>query len=256
MLPTSGVDPVPPANQTLPSGPFVSWKLPSSIENSATLVPAVVILPIFLASANHMFPSAPAAIPSLEYCIDTGNSVATPAVVTRATVGCVLPVSMNQRLPAGPPVIAPPAVAVERTFSVIVPLVVHVPSLTTFAAPSVSVNHRFPSGPATIATAPDPVGIGNSVMVPPGVMRPMLPASSVNHTLPSGPFAIPMGDAAADCRLNSTASPAVVIRPILPLSLSVNQRFPSGPATMEPKVANTAGTGNSVSRLLHVPLSQ
>jgi hypothetical protein len=38
------------------------------------------------------------------------------------------------------------------------------------------------------------LGSGNSVMTPPGVIRPIrLPARSVNHRLPSGPAAIQKG---------------------------------------------------------------
>src|SRR5438034_1309319 len=61
-----------------------------------------------------------------------------------------------------------------------------------------SVNQRLPSGPAVIPSGPLLlVGIGNSVMVPLVVIRPILfPAGlvcSVNQRLPSGPAVMPPG---------------------------------------------------------------
>src|SRR5260221_4257510 len=70
-----------------------------------------------------------------------------------------------------------------------------------------SVNQRLPSGPAAMSFSwLTPVGRGNSVMVPLGLMRPiLLPISSgvlvpnplkfvsVNHRLPSGPAAMSFG---------------------------------------------------------------
>src|SRR5215472_8277458 len=46
--------------------------------------------------------------------------------------------------------------------------------------------------------------------------------------------------------VNSVIMPAVVIRPILFPSISVNQILPSGPATMPPGPDAAVGTGNSV----------
>src|SRR5919198_6541699 len=74
------------------------------------------------------------------------------------------------------------------------------------------------------------VGIGNSVTVPAGVMRPILLAlASVNQRLPSGPGVIqkglPFGSIPVE---NSCPSARVVIRPTLPTS-SANHRLPSGP---------------------------
>ena len=63
-----------------------------------------------------------------------------------------------------------------------------------------SVNHRFPSGPEVMPPGGQPFAedTGNSVIVPVGVMRPMLldvalsgwegsHDAHVNHRLPSGP---------------------------------------------------------------------
>src|SRR5271166_4101563 len=68
--------------------------------------------------------------------------------------------------------------------------------------PSSSVNQRLPSGPAVMLIgALLAVGMANSVMMPPGVMRPILLPntgfSSVNQRLPSGPAVIPVGVAFA-----------------------------------------------------------
>ena len=64
-----------------------------------------------------------------------------------------------------------------------------------------SVNHRAPSGPGVMSNPKAlEVGIGNSVIVPPGVIRPIfaLPAPSplprsVNHSAPSGPAVMANG---------------------------------------------------------------
>jgi hypothetical protein len=45
---------------------------------------------------------------------------------------------------------------------------------------------------------------------------------------------------------NSVTVPDVVMRPILPMKNSVNQRFPSGPAVMPPGSEPAVVTGNSV----------
>ena len=52
-------------------------------------------------------------------------------------------------------------------------------------------NQRLPSGPGAIPRGePSAEGIGNSVMTPSVVIRPIrLPCISVNHRLPSGPAA-------------------------------------------------------------------
>src|SRR5260370_9186353 len=62
-------------------------------------------------------------------------------------------------------------------------------------SPNASVNQSLQSGPVVIPHGPLlDAGRGNSVMVPLGVMRPillLLPSSSVNQRLPSGPVVIP-----------------------------------------------------------------
>ena len=97
------------------------------------------------------------------------------------------------------------------------------------------VYQRFPSGPAAIpiGSSLGGCGVGNSVMTPVGVIRPMLlRRCSVNHRLPSGPAVMPQGPLPAVGVGNSAKTPAVVTRPILELSSSVNHRFPSGPAVI------------------------
>jgi hypothetical protein len=76
--------------------------------------------------------------------------------------------------------------------------------------------------------------VGNSLTVPPGVIRPiLLPVASVNQRLPSGPAAIPFGLLPPEMPVeNSVTAPLGVIRPILLELNSVNQRLPSGPAAI------------------------
>ncbi len=63
--------------------------------------------------------------------------------------------------------------------------------------PELSVNQRLPSGPATMSWGMEPtVGVGNSVTMPDGVIRPILPTDSANQRFPSDPSAIPSGSAA------------------------------------------------------------
>jgi hypothetical protein len=60
------------------------------------------------------------------------------------------------------------------------------------------------------------VGMGNSVKVPPVVIRPiLLRAASVNHRAPSGPAAMLVGALFAVGTGNSVKVPPVVIRPTL-----------------------------------------
>jgi hypothetical protein len=56
-------------------------------------------------------------------------------------------------------------------------------------------NHNAPSGPAIMLVGELlPVGIGNSVMIPAVVIRPILfTSSSVNQSAPSGPAVMPWG---------------------------------------------------------------
>src|SRR5947209_11113860 len=72
----------------------------------------------------------------------------------------------------------------------------------------------------------------------------------VNHRVPSGPLMIAMGEVALLTMGNSVTTPLGVSRPILPLRNSVNQRLPSGPATM------LRGPGSSkrlISKLVYLP---
>src|ERR1700676_5350622 len=82
---------------------------------------------------------------------------------------------------------------------------------------SYSVNQRLPSGPVVIPKGKTlEVGSANSVMVPVGVMRPiLLPSDSVNQRLPSGPAVIPAGPLLEVGSANSVTVPVGVMRPIL-----------------------------------------
>src|SRR6266853_1428943 len=100
-----------------------------------------------------------------------------------------------------------------------------------------SVNHRAPSGPAVMPwgkpLVPLGVGIGNSVITPAVVMRPILLAfCSVNHRAPSGPVVMIWGSLLAVGIGNSVITPAVVMRPILLALCSINHSEPSGPVVM------------------------
>src|SRR5258708_12855554 len=102
-----------------------------------------------------------------------------------------------------------------------------------------SVNQMAPSGPLVMkAEVLSDVGSGNSLIVPVGVMRPILPLwSSVNQRLPSGPAVMPNKLLRAGTG-NSLIWPAGVMRPILPTSvplcrlgiISANHTPPSPPA--------------------------
>jgi len=102
-----------------------------------------------------------------------------------------------------------------------------------------SVNHRLPSEPAAMFEGPlAGVRIGYSVITPFGVILPILLAAfSVNHRLPSDPVTILVGTLLAVGVRKCVTFPVGVIRPIalgpeLQKFASVNQMFPSGPATM------------------------
>ncbi len=111
-----------------------------------------------------------------------------------------------------------------------------------------SVNQRLPSGPLAIMKGSVPaVGMGNSVMVPVGVIVPMLfTPASVNQRLPPGPLAMLWAVAPAVGMGNSLMVPVGVIRPMLFTPLSVNQRLPSGPLAMPTGELAAVGMGNSV----------
>src|SRR5262249_3069366 len=110
-----------------------------------------------------------------------------------------------------------------------------------------SKNHSAPSGPVVIPKGPLlGLGIGNSVITPAVVIRPILLVSfSVNHSAPSGPVVIsqvprPVGIG------NSVITPAVVIRPILLAPFSVNHSAPSGPVVIPRGPLWAVGVVNSV----------
>src|SRR5258708_7560244 len=102
-----------------------------------------------------------------------------------------------------------------------------------------SVNQMAPSGPVVMkAEVLSDVGSGNSLIVPVGVMRPILPGS-VNPRLRYG-TAVMSSEELLGGSGNSLIVPVGVMRPILPLSplvfgmltTSVNQRALSGPVVM------------------------
>src|SRR4030081_1846009 len=80
--------------------------------------------------------------------------------------------------------------------------------------------------------------IGNKVKAPSVVRRPTI-AVALNQSAPSGPDVMlpgsgltPAGTLVLGGMVYSVTAPEVVMRPILPESVSVNQRAPSGPAVM------------------------
>src|SRR5579864_4901691 len=122
-----------------------------------------------------------------------------------------------------------------------------------------TVNQRLPSGPAVIPPgALSAVDKGNSVMIPAGVIRPILPIpGSENQRLPSGPAVISLGWSSGAALspvdwlldegvVNSVTVPVGVIRPILCPCCSANQRLPSGPTVIPKGSPELVGTENSV----------
>src|SRR5579884_2790004 len=171
----------------------------------------------------------------------------------------ILPLpSVNQRLPSGPA-----AIPSGKLWSVGIANSVTVPEgvMRPILLPLDSVNQRLPSGPLVIPTgSPLAVGIGNAVMLPEGLMRPILLAlTSVNQRLPSGPATIPLRPFSIWPLLsvgmgmgtgNSVMLPEGLMRPIRLALTSVNQRLPSGPATISfgtlPDRSLIVVSGNSV----------
>src|SRR5579885_433410 len=155
------------------------------------------------------------------------------------------------------------AATVGTANSVMVPLGVMRPILPPplqSPLPTQSVNQRLPSGPAVMSQGalsgrPSALGTANSVMVPLGVMRPILlppmqnpfesRAHSVNQRLPSGPAVMPKDPLLGVGRANSVMVPLGVMRPIWWPGYSVNQRLPSGPAVMRQGPLLGVGTANS-----------
>src|SRR3954470_1995457 len=102
-----------------------------------------------------------------------------------------------------------------------------------------SVNHRLPSGPTTmfLGMAPGVMPVEYSVIVPDGVMRPILSLPfSANQRLPSGPAAMPLGLLPAVKPEKYSVYGNRFVGGIVPSASpplgSVNQRLPSAPATM------------------------
>jgi hypothetical protein len=153
-------------------------------------------LPVAAAfSANHTWPSGPAATPTGWVSTEgIGNSVMTPVVVIL-------------------PILLPTVSANHRLFDCA----------------------GFGSGPETMAFGLLPgVGIAYSVNAPATVRRPIrLPVNSVNQIAPSGPTVGSHGTLLG-CGISCSASstPAVLMRPTRFPACSVNHRLPSGPATI------------------------
>src|SRR5258706_12994878 len=116
-----------------------------------------------------------------------------------------------------------------------------------------SVNHSAPSGPVVMPSGVlRGVGIGNSVITPAVVMRPILPGTdslakpSVYHSAPSGPVVINWGTLGVVGILNSVIAPAVVMRPTVPVLNSVNHSAPSGPVVITLGKLLAVGIGKAV----------
>src|SRR5581483_2023548 len=95
------------------------------------------------------------------------------------------------------------------------------------------------------------VGMANPVIVPVGVMRPILSEPnedvSVNQRLPSGPAIIPLRELPCVGVANPVTVPVGVMRSILDTFLSVNQRLPSDPNAIAcPTMLPGGGMANSV----------
>src|SRR5258706_15897659 len=120
--------------------------------------------------------------------------------------------------------------------------------------PTASVNHIAPSGPAVISVGPLlAVGVGNRLVLPPVVMRPIaftfvVKSSYVNHRLPSGPAEMPFRKSSSlpgPRMVNRVIVPEGGIRPILDeefVPSRVNQRLPSGAVAMSSGVPLLIGT--------------
>ena len=144
---------------------------------------------------------------------------------------------MNQRLPSGPatspccrllPAFRP---LLNSLIACVVGLII-----PTACVVPLSVNQTFPSGPAAIPIGMLPAFrplLNSLIACVVGLIIPtaLVVPGSLNHMLPSGPIAIDR-TALPGFRplVNSVIVPPVVIRPTAPFR-SLNQRFPSEPAT-------------------------
>src|SRR5262249_1957962 len=92
------------------------------------------------------------------------------------------------------------------------------------------VNQRLPSGPVVMPLATSVAGKENSVILPLGVMRPMVLPASVNHRFPSGPAAISPEPDRTVGKANVVITPSGVTRPIV--SAASYHKLPSGPVVI------------------------
>src|SRR6516162_2605091 len=146
--------------------------------------PSVVIRPILLpnSSVNHSAPSGPATIRLGDAPGAREYSVNAPPRVIRPTFEADR--STNHSAPSGPSARPSGVAAGVGTGNWVTWLVAG--SSRAMALVPCSVMYRLPSGAATIPCgSADGEGSGNSVIVPSGVISPILPANrSANHTLP------------------------------------------------------------------------
>src|SRR5258708_5070169 len=108
--------------------------------------------------------------------------------------------AVNQRLRSGPLVIpiGPQPSGYPQVDGILNSVKLPVVVMRPIRFPSNSVNQRLPSGPGVMLNGTLPVvGMRNSVMLPPEVMRPMW-SDSVNQRLPSGPAVMPLGKLAGE----------------------------------------------------------
>src|SRR4051794_27238136 len=143
---------------------------------------------------NRRFPAGPTTMlvgPLLP--LGRGNSVTTPEVVIRPIL--LLSDSVNQRAPSFPSVIPSGNCPVFPLASIGNSLILPLVSIRPILPPNCSVNHSaLSAGTDVMPQGAEPeVGVLNSVIVPEGVILPILLAVaelSVNQRFPSGPCTI------------------------------------------------------------------
>src|SRR5262249_20145520 len=153
--------------------------------------------------------------------VDGLNWVIVSVGVIRKTASPPAPYPLATHTLSSGPVVMPARAGLElagKLTTVIAPLDVLTitlppPQQPVPCRPQFAVNHRLPSGPAVIMPgALLPMGSVNSVITPPGVIRPiLLPGASptrspcsVNQRLPSGPAAMSKGSLLAGLVPNGT----------------------------------------------------